>query len=308
MKPRILVLYYTQSGQLRAILDSLLSEIAGEADFTYAEIEPVTPFPFPWSATTFFDAMPETVLEKPSPVKPLPKAITEVDYDLVIFGYQPWFLHPSQPITAFLQSEYSSFLKGKQLVTVIGSRNMWLNAQEKVKAHLLRIGANLVGHVVLVDKNPNLISVITIIRWAFSGKKERTRFLPQAGVQDREIDAVRKLGPVILQHLKNNTLTTLNDDLLKNGSLELNTGLVLLEKRGMKNFGFWAKYIAEKGEPGNPARNGRAKVFKRLLLTAIFVLSPISSFTAFIQRQIQKKSLQRDVDYFKQLSYEPGKF
>ena len=55
MKPRILVLYYTQSGQLRDILDSLLSQVGGEADFTYAQIEPVTPFPFPWPATPFLD-------------------------------------------------------------------------------------------------------------------------------------------------------------------------------------------------------------------------------------------------------------
>jgi hypothetical protein len=308
MKPRILVLYYTQSGQLRDILDSLLSKVQGEADYTYATIEPVIPFPFPWSAKTFFDAMPETVLERPSAVKPLPAAVIEAPYDLVIFGYQPWFLHPSQPVTAFLQSENSTFLKGKQVITVIGSRNMWLNAQEKVKGHLQRIGATLAGNIVLVDKNPNLISVITIIRWAFSGKKEATRFLPPAGVQAREVRAVASLGPIILNHLKNNNLPTLHSNLLRNGALELNTSLVLLEKRGMNNFGFWARYIAEKGAPGNPARYGRARLFKRLLLTGIFILTPISSLTAFIQRQIQKQNLQRDVAYFKELAYEPGKF
>lgn len=308
MKPRILILYYTQSGQLRDIIDSLLSRVQDEADYTFAAIEPVVPFPFPWSSKTFFDAMPETVLEKPSPVKPLPAAVMEGQYDLVIFGYQPWFLHPSQPITAFLQSTDSAFLKDKQVVTVIGSRNMWLNAQEKVKGHLQRIGATLSGNIVLVDKNPNLISVITVIRWAFSGKKEATRFLPQAGVQAREVKAVAALGPIILNHLKGNTFASLHKDLLTHGALELNTGLVLLEKRGMNNFGFWAKYIAQKGAPGDPARNARARLFKRLLLMGIFVLTPISSLTALIQQQIQKRRLRRDVAYFKELDYQPGKF
>lgn len=308
MKPRILVLYYTQSGQLRDILDSLVSRISHDADFTFAPIEPVTPFPFPWKASTFFDAMPETVLQTPAPVKALPADITGKEYDLVLFGFQPWFLHPSQPITAFLKSEQATFLKDKPVITVIGSRNMWLNAEEKVKEDLERIGARLVGNIVLVDTKPNLVSVLTVMRWAFKGQKERSRFLPAAGVQDVDVKAISKLGPIILSHLSNHTLDTLHQELLANGALTLNTGLVILEKRGMKNFGFWAKYIREKGGPGDPARAGRVARFKRLLIVAIFILSPISSFTAFIQRQLQKKSLQREVDYFRQVHFEPGKF
>jgi len=304
MKPRILVLYYSQSGQLRDILDSLISTIKDEASFTFAPIEPVTPFPFPWKASVFFDAMPESVLRIPIPVKPLDTAVKEQDYDLVLLGYQPWFLHPSQPITSFMKSEDAAILKGKPVVTVIGARNMWLNAEEKIKEDLLHVGAKLVGNIVLVDNNPNLVSVLTIIRWTFTGQKERSRFLPAAGVQDPEIKNARSFGPVILDHLQKNTLDTLQDDLLSKGGLQLLPGLVLLEKRGVKNFRFWANYIREKGGPGDPNRLGRVLQFKRLL---IFILSPISNFTAFIQRQIQKKSLKRDVDYFKQIKYQSNK-
>jgi len=307
MKPRILVLYYSQSGQLREILDSLISGIRDEADFTFAQIEPVTPFPFPWKALSFFDAMPETVQQLPIPVKPLPASVTAQEYDLVLFGFQPWFLHPSQPINSFLKSEHAAFLKGKNIVTVIGSRNMWLNAEEKVKEDFIRLGAKLVGNIVFVDTNPNLVSVLTVIRWAFQGQKERSRFLPAAGVQETEVQNARIFGPVILAHLKNNSLAALHQNLVDQGALHLNTGLVLLEKRGIKNFRFWAKYIREKGGPLDPARAGRVNQFKRLLIVAIFILSPISNFTAFLQRQIQKKSLLRDVDYFKQLDYEPGR-
>ncbi len=307
MKQRILVLYYSQSGQLRDILDSLIAEIKDEAEFTFAQIEPVTPFPFPWTALSFFDAMPETVQQLPIPVKPLSPEITNDAYDLVLFGYQPWFLHPSQPVNAFLKSEDAAFLKGKNIVTVIGSRNMWLNAEEKVKEDFLRIGANLVGNIVFVDTNPNLVSVLTVIRWAFQGQKERSRFLPAAGVQDAEVHGARVFGPIILNHLKQNRLSLLHTDLVAKGALHLNAGLVLLEKRGIKNFRFWAKYIRAKGGPGDPARADRVTQFKRLLIVAIFILSPISNFTAFLQRQIQKKSLLRDVDYFRQLGYENGR-
>src|SRR5437870_30041 len=133
MKPRILVVYYTQTGQLRTILDSVVADMEGSVDIDYLPIEPVKPFPFPWKTLEFFDAMPETVQHIPIAIKPLPEAITKQHYDLIIFGYQPWFLNPSQPITGLLNSEFVSIFKDRPVITVIGCRNMWLNAQEKVK-------------------------------------------------------------------------------------------------------------------------------------------------------------------------------
>ena len=307
MKPEILVLYYSQSGQLRDILNSITADIQEGANFTFVQIEPETPFPLPWKANVFFDAMPETVKMEGVPVKPLPADIMNRHYDLVMFGFQPWFLHPSQPITGFLKSPSSAILKGKSVVTVTGARNMWLNATEKIKDEFLKIGAKYVGNIALVDTNPNLVSVLTVIRWSFKGQKEAGKWLPAAGVQDRDIQRARQFGPIILDHLKNNSLDTLHDDLLDHGSLELNPGLVLLEKRGVKNFKKWAKFISDKGGPGSPERLGRVVLFKRLLIVAIFILSPISNLSAFIQRQLQKKTLLKDVEYFKQLAYEPDR-
>ena len=55
-------------------------------------------------------------------------------YDLIIFGYQPWFLSPSLPATALLKNEtFKKIMKNSPIVTVIGARNMWLNSQESVK-------------------------------------------------------------------------------------------------------------------------------------------------------------------------------
>jgi len=341
-KPRVLVLYYTQSGQLRDILDHMLRDVSENLHITYAAIEPVKPWPFPWTAGSFFDAMPESVVQEPAPVKPLPRNIVEGDFDLVILGWQPWFLHPSQPTTAFMQSGDASLLHGKPVVTVVGSRNMWLNAGEKIKADLQRNGADHIGNIVLKDTNTNLVSLLTIIRWSFTGRKEATRWLPQAGVQDRDVRAGVRFGQPILEAatalakthaavsyavpagadefapvsgngaagIKPRALPEvagLHQKLLGLGAIDLNTGLVLLEQRGIKNFRFWAKYIRQLGGPGDPGRKGRVTQFKRLLLVAIFVLSPISSFTAFIQRNLQKKRLLRDVEYFKQLEYEPGR-
>lgn len=307
MKPRILALYYSQTGQIRAIIDSLLSQIREDVDVDFVTIEPEEAYPFPWSAHRFFDTMPETVQRLPIPMKPLPGSVLETHYDLVLFGYQPWFLNPSLPVASFLQGPSARVLEGKKVVTVIGARNMWLHAQERVKEDLLRLGADLVGNIALVDTNPNIISTLTVIRWAFKGQKERSGLLPAAGVQQEDVLHTAVFGPAVRDYLQGKT-TDLNDTLLALGSVHIKPGLVLLEKKGVKNFRKWAQFIRDKGGPGAPERAGRVKFFKNLLIVAIFILSPITSFTAFIQRQLKRKELKREVAYFKGTAYEAGKF
>lgn len=304
MKKKILVIYYSQSGQLRDILDNIVYDIQHKVDIDFVEIQPVQPFPFPWTATEFFDAMPETVELIPLPIQPLPAEVMDTHYDLVLFGYQSWFLSPSQPATSFLKSQYASILKGKPVVTVIGCRNMWLNGQEKVKEMLLDVGATLVGNIVLTDKNPNLVSILTIMRWSFKGQKAASGILPEAGVQSADIKNAQRFGMQIHKHLAEGRLHVLHKELLLQGAIHLKPGLIILEKRGVKNFAKFAKYIREKGGPGDPNRRGRVKLFQWLLTIAVFILSPISSITAAIQLQLQKKGLLRDVEYFKGLKLE----
>ena len=178
----MLVVYYSQTGQLRQILDNVTSDLSQVADITFAQLRPVSPSPFPWTAHSFFDAMPETVPHLPASVQPLDQQLLNTDYDLIIFGYQPWFLNPSQPAMAFLQSDDAKLLKGRKVVYHNQRPRMWLHAQETVKKYFIDLGATLVGNIVLLDTNPNLVSLITIIRWSFTGRKEATRRFPEAGV------------------------------------------------------------------------------------------------------------------------------
>lgn len=301
MKPNILVIYYSQSGQLRQIIDNILEPVREHCTIDFAEIKPEEPFPFPWDTNTFFDCMPESVQQIPENIQPV--KIEDKNYDLVILGYQPWFLSPSIPFNSFLQSEYAAFLKGKNVLTVIGSRNMWLNAQEKVKDKLLALQANLIGNIVFFDRNPNLTSVLTIIRWTFKGQKEATRFMPEAGVQQKDIKSSSRFGSIILSALQNNSVHELQKALLAENAIELKPGLVVLEKRGITNFRKFSKFIMEKGPRGDEARKPRVKLFQRLLFVGVFILSPISSFTAGLITLFRKKSLESEVEYFKNISY-----
>ena len=70
---RILVVYYSQSGQLKQIVDHFVAPFIGAGiSVDYYEIEMETPFPFPWNNEAFFGAFPESFLQIPQPIKPLP--------------------------------------------------------------------------------------------------------------------------------------------------------------------------------------------------------------------------------------------
>lgn len=299
MKPSILIIYYSQTGQLKQILDSLTHDIIDRCEIEYVEITPSTPFPFPWTNDYFFDCMPECVLELPETIEPL--AFKNSNYDLIILGYQPWFLSPSLPTSSFLQSPYASILQGHNVVTVIGARNMWLNAQEKIKSRLLLHKANLVGNIVFKDNHPNLVSLLTVIRWSFKGQKEAGKWLPEAGVSQKDIAGARRFGSILFEKI--NQTNSLHATLLQSEAIDLKPGLIILEKRGITNFRKFAAFIRAKGERGNPERLSRVKLFNRLLLIGIFILSPISGLTARLAVLFGGKRLTEEVNYFKSIDY-----
>ena len=135
MNKKILAVYYTQSGQLKQILDSfLMPVIAAGHTVEYLEIKTVHHFPFPWSIPMFFDTVPESVEVIPTPLQPWQTKLNK--YDLVILGWQPWNLSPSTPFNSIMQDEkFKQLINGTPVITISGCRNMWINAQEKIKAY-----------------------------------------------------------------------------------------------------------------------------------------------------------------------------
>jgi hypothetical protein len=301
---KILVLYSTQTGQLKDIVRHFTADLRDQAELDFAEIKLVKPYAFPWTAQRFFDVMPECVLQIPEPIHPMPE-ILEKNYDLIVFGYQPWFLSPSIPTSSFLRSEWARVLSGKKVVTLIGCRNMWLNGQEKVKADLKRLGAELIGNIVLEDRHGNLTSLRTTINWLFSGKKQ-SGSAPEAGVTKQDMEGSRAFGRIMFDALKSGREAGLQDELLKAGALQLHPGLVLLEKRGGSRYPVWANRARELGPQGSPERLKVIKKFQRLLMMNIFVLSPIVGPLAKSLAKMKEARMADEMAYFKGVGYREG--
>jgi len=271
MSKKILVVYYSQSGQLKRIAENFSKPFTGKGHTVeFVSIGMKKPFPFPWKSKTFFDAMPESVLGIPAEVI-LPQ-FKEEKYDLIVFAYQPWYLSPSIPATSFLQDpEFAKRLKDTSVVTIVGARNMWINAQERVKKMIKQSGGNLVGNIVYADRHNNFVSAVTIQYWMFTGKKDKwLGIFPLPGVADKEINDAGIFGSVAAEALESGNLPGLQARLVAMKAVEPQTTLMFIEGRAPKIFSIWANLVIR--------RKNRAlwlQIFKYYLLFALFIIAPI---------------------------------
>lgn len=275
----ILVLYYSQSGQLGEILTNLVAPLEVDQDcaVTICQIEPEKPYNFPWDKKDFMQAFPESYLQIPSPNKPLPKEILNKKYDLIIFGYTVWYLSPSIPINSFLNGDDAQvILKDTPVITVNGSRNMWIFTQEKVKRLLIDSKAKLVGNIAFVDRHWNHISVITIVHWMMGGKK--TKYLgifPRPGVSDQDIAGADKFGRIIKKYLFQESFEQMQEALVKDGAVKIKPFLIWSDKSGNHIFSKWSSFIYKVGLK-SPERRAKCLIFFEYYLQfAIWVFVPI---------------------------------
>ncbi|MGN6647588.1 MAG: hypothetical protein ACTHJT_13790 [Cytophaga sp.] len=292
MEKNILVIYYTQTGQLGQIVDNFIQPLAHAPGITIEKVavELKNEHVFPWTSDRFFDTMPESVLGIPAELKAF--TLKRTAYDLIIFAYQPWYLSPSIPATSILQnSSVQAVMKNTPVITLIGARNMWLNAQEKIKKILKSIDAQLVGNIALIDKHNNHLSAVSILYWMLSGKKERyLSVFPKPGVSDQDIQSASVFGKTVLEYLNKNDWNGLQNTLIAQKAVEIKPNLMFIEQRAGRLFSIWANLIITK-QNRKPWVTG----FKYYLLIALFIVAPIVVgvneilFKPFLKKQINKK-------------------
>jgi hypothetical protein len=291
MNKKILILYYSQSGQLGDILRSLVAplEQAGHSVETL-NIKPENEYPFPWTGKSFFSVMPDSVLGSTIPL--IPFKLKEQNYDLIILGYQAWFLSPSIPSNSILNDpQIRSVLKNTPVVTVTGARNMWLSALERIKKTLNESGARLVGNIALVDTNANLVSVVTILYWMFSGKKDRFMgVFPKPGVSDNAIKNTKLFGQIIEKHLSKGNWDGMQNELFEHKAVVVKYNLMYTESKATRLFKIWADFISKRKN-----KTPWLVVFKYYLIIALFIAAPIILtinsifFKPFMGRRIKKQ-------------------
>ena len=271
MNKKILVLYYSQSGQLGDIINSLTSPLK-EAGNTVETIlvQPAKAYTFPWTGKSFFAVMPDCVLEKTTELEPI--QLKETAYDLIVLGYQAWFLSPSIPCNSILNHPLvKAVIKNTPVVTITGARNMWISAMNVIRKILKELDAKHVGNIVLVDKHANLVSFVTILYWMFTGKRDRyLNLFPKPGVSDADIDNCRVFGGVIEKYLAKTNYDGMQEELVQKKAVEVKYNLMFIESKAKRIFTIWANLIVKRKN-----RTPWLVAFKYYLIIALFVAAPI---------------------------------
>lgn len=269
---KLLLINYSQSGQLHEILEKFIEPFEN-FDIDRVIVKPKNPFEFPWKTSKFYDAFPESVLEIPTEIEPI--EYKHDSYDLIIIGYQPWFLSPSIPANSLLHNEeFKKKLNGTDVITIIGARNMWLNSQKAVVAQLEAANANLIGNLPFADRSPNLLSAVAILHWMSTGKKtKKWGIFPKPGVSDEDIAFAHEYGKLTVKKLNETSHFGLQDDFLNTGKISISTTVYFIEGRAKKLFQIWANKIIKKEKPA--ARRRWLVAFRCYLVFALFIISPI---------------------------------
>jgi hypothetical protein len=297
---QVLVVHYSQTGQLDRLMQSVCAPLLQRADIhvDFLALQPAQPYPFPWPFLGFFRIFPETVLMRPQPLLPLAVEPTK-RYDLVILAYQVWFLSPSQPMTAFLASpEAAQLLKGTAVVTLIGCRNMWLMAQEKLKQRLNELGARLVDNIALIDACGTAASFLATPLWMFTGRQKPYGWVPRAGIDETEIVAASRFGEAMARRLTADGLPIEQPMLTGLGAVRIDEKLIASEKVGNRSFQLWSRLLAAFGPPQSRRRGAGLVLYIVFLLCLIVTVVPLSALLKKLMAPLFKARIQREKAYY----------
>ncbi len=300
---KVLVLYYSQSGQMKRMVDSVTAPLkeSSEVKVDFRKIKPVKKYPYPWPFYPFFDAFPEAIYMNGCEVEVLKDV--EDEYDLVILGYTIWFLSPSIPVTGFMQSAQAKRLfKDKPVVTLIACRDMWVMAQEKMKKLLSDVGATLIDNVVLTDQGGPIYAFITTPRWLLTGKKDPFWGFPAAGVSDEDLKNSRRFGERLLEGLQKDEEQEKVPMLKNMGAATVNGKLVATEKIATRSFMVWGKLIQAAGEPGSFARKIVITVYAVFLATLVLTIVPLNILVRRLIYPFRKDAIEKSVKYYEKPS------
>lgn len=214
--PRILLLYYSYSGQAQKVL-----EAAGEVftqrgcEVVKAGIEFTDPryaqrfsqFPLRRVWPDMLSVLKAQQRGETGEIR-TPDAVRDGDYDLICIGSPTWWKAPAMPIRSFLQTdEARKLLDGKPFAVFTVCREFW---QENY-AEVCRLGEECGGryqdeiHLTYAgDAGDPLRSMLALTSYLGTGRY-RERYLglrlPPTNVQPEQLDRVRKFAADLVSRL-----------------------------------------------------------------------------------------------------------
>jgi hypothetical protein len=213
--PRVLLLYYTYTGQSLRVLDA-----AGEVfrqcgcEVQKAEIEFTDPryarrfsrFPMRRVWPDMLSVLPAQKRGATGQIR-TPDTVRNGDYDLICIGSPTWWQTVSMPMRSFLKSdEARKLLDGKPFVVFVVCRQYWEENLAAVRELAEQQGGRYVDGIQFTYPGDPLRSVLSLTSFLGSGEY-RDRYLgvriPATNIQPEQLEQTRKFAAALANRLFN---------------------------------------------------------------------------------------------------------
>jgi menaquinone-dependent protoporphyrinogen IX oxidase len=208
-KPRVLLLYYTYTGQTLKVLETA-GEVLRErgCEVTKAAIEYTdkrwadgfTRFPMRNAWTGCLRMLPAQLRRKTGEIR-IPDEARSGDYDLICIGSGTWWLTTNMPMRSFLKSsEAEQLLAGKPFAAFVVCRRYWKNNLATVRKLGTERGGSYVDGIHFNYPGGQTSSLLSLISYLGSGEY-RDRYLglriPKTNLQPEQIEETRTFAQTL---------------------------------------------------------------------------------------------------------------
>ena len=209
-KCRVLLLYYSFSGQTTGLLNNLGSGLKQEGvEVNLVKIRPSTPLRFPvGSLFATFRMMLATSLRFRTTINE-PEASVWEDYDLIILAGPTWSYNPSGPILDLIDRFGQRLFKDKTVLPIISCRGYWRMHWYGLKHLLAKCGAKVPNRIVFAHPAPEPWRTLGVFLKIAGKAPERSkligRYYKRYGHSRQQLLEAEKLGTAIGICLKHNS-------------------------------------------------------------------------------------------------------
>jgi menaquinone-dependent protoporphyrinogen IX oxidase len=204
--PRVLLLYYSYTGQARKVLDAA-GEVFAERGFEVATapIEFTDPryaerfsrFPMNHVWRDFIGMLPAQTRKATGEIR-TPDEVRRTDYDLICIGSPTWWRDVSMPLRSFLTSnEARPLLGGKPFAVFVVCRRYWRENLKAVRKLAEKAGGRYEGAVHFGYPGDQVRSMLSLTSYLGSGQY-RDRYLglriPTTNISEAQLDESRRFA------------------------------------------------------------------------------------------------------------------
>jgi menaquinone-dependent protoporphyrinogen IX oxidase len=216
-RPRVLLLYYTYTGQSLKVLEAAAEVfrergyevVKAQIEFTdrrYAERFARFPMQHVWRDMA--SVLPAQIRQAGGDIR-VPDAARTGDYDLICIGSPTWWRTVSMPMRSFLQSDDArKLLAGKPFAVFVVCRRYWRENFRAVRKLGEKQGGRYIDGIHFSYPGGQIRSMLSLTSYLGSGEY-RDRYLgvriPSTNVQPQQLEQTREFASTLADRLLGRT-------------------------------------------------------------------------------------------------------